>query len=101
VTRAAISFSLDAMGPRFAVSDIAFLTQEKLASLEAQALRKLGERRQVYLESIRIGAHPFVPQAGAQAIEIRVRDTAVDSASANYAWIVFDFEGRALDSSTF
>jgi hypothetical protein len=101
VTRATISFSLDSMGPRFPVSDLAPLTADRLASLEAQALFKLGERRKAYLESIRIGAHPFVPQAGAQAIEIRVRDAEIDSVSANYAWMVFDFEGRLLDSVTY
>jgi hypothetical protein len=101
VERAGISFSLDSMGPRFTVSDIAFLTADRLASLEARALRKLGEGRKVYLESVRIGAHPFVPQAGARTIEIRVRDAAVDSVSANYAWMVFDFEGRVLDSATY
>jgi hypothetical protein len=30
-----------------------------------------------------------------------VRDSAEDSARANYAWIVYDFNGRALDSSKF
>ncbi len=101
VTRAAISFSLDAMGPRFAVADLAPLTQEKLAALETAALTKLGESRHVYLESVRIGSHPFVPQAGAKAVEIRVRDVAQDSVRANYAWMVFDFDGRVLDSVTY
>ena len=31
----------------------------------------------------------------------RLRDIPVDSVHANYAWIVFDFNGRVLDSSTF
>ena len=52
-------------------------------------------------ESITIGAHPFVRQAGAHAIEVRVRDIPDDSVRANYAWIVYDFSGRLLDSSTF
>jgi hypothetical protein len=101
VTRASISFSLEAMGPRFGVADLASLTQEKLAALEADALKKLGNGRQVYLESVTIGAHPFVRQAGAHAIEVRVRNIPEDSARANYAWIVYDFSGRALDSSKF
>src|SRR5215469_17178721 len=35
------------------------------------------------------------------AIEVRVRDIPEDSVRANYAWIVYDFSGRLLDSSTF
>jgi hypothetical protein len=42
-----------------------------------------------------------VGRAGAHAIEVRLRDQAEDSAQAHYAWIVFDFGGRVLDSSTF
>jgi hypothetical protein len=42
-----------------------------------------------------------VRQAGAHAIEVRVRDIPEDSVRANYAWIVYDFSGRLLDSSTF
>jgi hypothetical protein len=101
VTRAAISFSLDSMGPRFSVADLAPLTEGKFATLEAQALKKLGESRKVYLESISIGPQLFVPKAGARAIEIRVRDVAEDSVGANYAWIVFGFDGRVLDSVTY
>lgn len=101
VKRATISFSLDSMGPRFAVTDLSGLNEQKLAALEADALKKLGGARQVYLESVTIGAHPFVRQAGAHAIEVRVRDVPEDSVRANYAWIVYDFSGRALDSSKF
>jgi len=101
VVRASISFSLDSMGPRFSVADLAPLNQEKIAALEADALRKLASSRQVYLEGVTIGAHPFVSRAGAHAIEVRVRDIAEDSVRANYAWIVYDFGGRALDSSKF
>lgn len=54
-----------------------------------------------YLESVMIGAHPFVRQAGAHAIEVRVRDVPEDSVRTNYAWIVYDFSCRALDSSKF
>ena len=77
------------------------LNEHKLAALEADALKTLGASRQAYLESVTIGAHPFVRQAGAHAIEVRVRDIPEDSARANYAWIVYDFNGRALDSSKF
>ena len=101
VSRATISFSLEAMGPRFGVAELAALNEQKLATLEADALKTLGNARQVYLESVTIGAHPFVRQAGAHAIEVRVRDIPEDSARANYAWIVYDFNGRALDSSKF
>jgi hypothetical protein len=101
VTRATISFSLEAMGPRFAVVDLAGLNEQKLAALEADALKKLGGLKQVYLESVTIGAHPFVRQAGAHAIEVRLRDVPEDSVRANYAWIVYDFSGRALDWSKF
>lgn len=101
VTRAAISFSLDAMGPRFGVTDLASLNEQKLASLQAEAFKRLGAQKTAYLESVSIGAHPLVPQGGAHAIEVRVRDLAEDSAQAHYAWIVFDFEGRVLDYVTF
>jgi len=100
VTRAAISFSLDSMGPRFQVGDLALLTQQKFAMLEATAMKKLGAQKTVYLESVSIGAHPFVQKAGAHAIEVRVRDVPEDSARAEYGWIVFDFEGRVLDFVT-
>jgi hypothetical protein len=42
-----------------------------------------------------------VRQAGAHAIEVRVRDMAEDFARAHYAWIVFDFNGRVLGFVTF
>ncbi len=61
---------------------------------------KLGAQRTVYLESITIGAHPFLRKAGAHAIEVRVRDVPEDSATAGYGWIVFDFEGHVLDFVT-
>ena len=72
-----------------------------IGRLEAEAMKRLGGQRTVYLESVSIGAHPFEPQAGARAIEVRVRDIAQDSALAQYAWIVFDFNGRILDFVTF
>lgn len=97
VTRASISFSLDAMGPRFAVSDLAALDEKKLAALENEAMKRLAGNRVAYLESLTIGAHPFVRKAGAHAIEVRLRDRAQDSVQAHYAWIVFDFDGRPLD----
>jgi hypothetical protein len=101
VTRAGISFALESMGPRFSVADISALNEQKVAALEAEALKRLAAGRTAYLESVSIGAHPFVHQAGAHAIEVRVRDLAKDSAQAQYAWIVFDFNGRVLDFVTF
>jgi hypothetical protein len=101
LTRATISFSLDATGPHFALGDITALTEETIAALQAEAINRLGAGRTAYLESVRIGAHPLVRQAGAQAIEIRVRDLAQDSAQASYAWIVFDLNGHVVDLSTF
>ena len=89
------------MGPRFNAGDLSQITEQKLAALETDALKKFGKTRPAYLESITIGAHPFVRQAGAHAIEVRVRDIPDDSVRANYAWIVYDFSGRLLDSSTF
>jgi len=100
-TRAGITFQLDSMGPRFGVADLAPLDEPMIARLEAEAVKRLGGERKVYLESVSIGAHPFEPQAGAYAIEIRVRDVAQDSVRANYAWIVFDFKGRVVDFVTF
>jgi hypothetical protein len=100
VTRAAISFSLDSTGPRFSVADLTSLTEQKIATLEVEALKKLGEGRKVYLESVSIGPHIFVRDAGARAIEVRVRDLPEDSVRAEYGWIVYDFDGRVLDFST-
>jgi hypothetical protein len=67
----------------------------------AEAMKRLGTPGPAYLESVSIGGQPFVCQAGAHAIEVRVRDMAEDSARAHYAWIVFDFNGRVLDVVTF
>jgi hypothetical protein len=98
--RAAISFSLDSLGPRFSVRDLAPLTESKFAALEADALKRLGAQKMVYLESVTIGSSVFVSSAGGHAIEIRVRDAAVDSVSAHYFWVVYDFNGRVLDFVT-
>lgn len=100
VSRAGMSFSLDSTGPRFGVADLASLTEQKIAKLEAEALKKLGEGKTMYLESFRIGPHPFVREAGARAIEVRVRDVPEDSVRAEYGWIVYDFDGRVLDFVT-
>jgi hypothetical protein len=100
-TRATISFSFDSMGPRFAAGDIASLDARKIAALQAEAIKRLAGQRTAWLESVRIGAHPFVRRAGARAIEVRLRDLAEDSVQAHYAWIVFDFDSRVLDLSRF
>ncbi len=99
VTRAGITFSLNSTGPRFGVEDLASLTEQKIATLEAEALKKFGQGKKVYLESVSIGPHLFVRKAGARAIEVRVRDLPEDSAKAGYGWIVYDFNGRVLDFS--
>jgi hypothetical protein len=101
LSRSIITFSLESTGPRFSVGDVTPLNAQKVAALEADAMKKLAGQRTVYLQSVSIGAHPFVRQAGARAIEIRVRDVPKDSAQANYAWIVFDFSGKVLDFVTF
>lgn len=54
-TRAAISFSLDAMGPRFAVADLAPLDARLIKTLQAEALERLGAQRQAWLDSVSIG----------------------------------------------
>jgi hypothetical protein len=95
--RASISFSFSSSGARFGIADVSTLTEEKLASIEADAMKRLGAKKQLYLESVQIGAHMFVKKAGARAIEIRFRDIPVDSARANYAWIVYGFDGKVLD----
>ncbi len=101
VARSTISFSLDSMGPRFSVSELMALDEKKLAALQSEAMKRLSGNKTVYLESVSIGAHPFVRKAGGRVIEVRIRDRAQDSVGANYAWIVFDFDGRALDASKF
>jgi len=101
VTRASISFSLDSMGPRFSLADIASLDQQKIAALQAEAFERLARNGTAYLESVSFGAHPFVRQAGAHAIEVRLRNLPEDSVRSSYAWIVFDFSGRVLDFVTF
>lgn len=100
-TRAGITFQLDSSGARFGVSDVASLDERMIAKLEAEAMARLGGQAPAYLESVAIGAHPFEPQAGAHAIEVRLRDIAQDSVQAHYAWIVFDFNGRVIDFVTF
>ena len=99
MTRAGITFSLDSTGPRFGVADLES-TEQKIATVEAEALKKLGESKKVYLESVSIGPHPFVRDADARAIEVRVRDVPEDSVRAEYGWIVYDFDGRVLDFTT-
>lgn len=74
--------------------------EQRIATLETDALKKLGESKKVYLESVSIGPHPFVSEAGARAIEVRVRDVPEDSVRAEYGWIVYDFDGRVLDFVT-
>jgi hypothetical protein len=101
VSRSGISFSLDSMGPRFGVADLAALNAQKLTALQADAFKRLSGNKTAYLESVTIGAHPFVRQAGAHAIEVRLRDVPEDSVKAEYAWIVYDFSGRVLDFVTF
>src|SRR5262249_61856591 len=66
--RATISFSFDAMGPRFAVGEIASLDAQKIAAMQAEAVKRLAAQRPAWLESVRIGAHPFVRHARAHAI---------------------------------
>ena len=100
VTRASMTFALNPQGPRFGVADLALLTEQKIAALEADAMKRFSRNKQVYLESISIGAHIIVRKAGAREIEVRVRDIPQDSARAEYAWIVYDFDGRALDFSS-
>ena len=100
MTRAGITFSLDSTGPRFGVADLESLTEQKIATLEAEALKKLGESKKVYLESVSIDPHPFVRNAGVRALEVCVRDLPEDSARAEYGWIVYDFDGRVLDFAT-
>jgi hypothetical protein len=50
-----------------------------------------------------IGAHPRVLKievdADVVAIEVRLRDTPESSSKSNTGWIVYDFDGRALDFS--
>jgi hypothetical protein len=101
VSRAGISFSLDSVGPRFSVADLAAIDEQKIAALQADAFKRLSGSRSAYLESVTIGAHPFVRQAGAHAIEVRLRNVPEDSVKAEYAWIVYDFSGHVLDFVSF
>jgi hypothetical protein len=94
-----MTFTLNSQGPRFGVADLASLTEQKIAALEADAMKRLGGNKQVYLESVTIGPHLIVRKAGVRAIEVRVRDIPQDSVRAEYGWIVYDFNGRPLDSA--
>jgi hypothetical protein len=89
------------MGPRFAVGDVGPFNEQRIAALQAEAMKRLAGQRTAFLESVTIGAHPFVRRAGARAIEVRLRDLAEDSVRAHCAWIVFEFDGRVLDPSRF
>jgi len=93
------AFILYAKGAHFAVKDLAPLTQQKLAALKSDALKRLGAGKKLYLDSLTIGSHPFAPKAGGRAIEVRVRDTPESSSKSNTAWIVYDFDGRVVDFS--
>ncbi len=93
VSRASMTFTLNSQGPRFGVADLASITEQKVAALEAEAMKRLGGNKQVYLESVTIGPHLIVRKAGARANEVR------DSVRAEYGWIVYDFNGRSLDSA--
>lgn len=93
------AFVLYPKGAHFAVRDLASLTQQKLAALEADALKRLGSGKQLYLHSLTIGSHPFAPKASGRAIEVRLRDTPESSSKSNTGWIVYDFDGHALNLS--
>ena len=101
ISRSPFSFSLESTGPRFTLSDIAGFNEAKIVALETAAREKITLGKPAWLESVTIGPHPFVQSAGARAIEVRFRDIAVDSAKAEYCWIVFDFDGHVLDFVTF
>jgi hypothetical protein len=98
-TRASFTFAMGNDGPRFALADIARMDQAIFQRLEADALKRLAPGRQAWLESVHLGAQMFATQAGARAIEIRVRNQEVDSVRAEYGWIIYGFDGRVLDSS--
>src|SRR5262249_53462259 len=72
---------------------------QKIAAMQAEAMKRLGAQRTAWLESVRIGAHPFVGRGGARAVEVRPRDLAGDLIQAHYARVVFEFYGRGLASS--
>ena len=93
------AFVLYPKGAHFAVRDLASLTQQKLAALEADALKRLGSGKPLYLHSLTIGSHPFAFKAGGRAIEVRLRDTPESSSKSNTGWIVYDFDGHALNLS--
>jgi hypothetical protein len=99
--RPLLRFDLDAVV--FSVTsklEKAAIERAKIATLEAEALKKLGESKQVYLESVSIGPPPVRARCRRAAIEVRVRDVPEDSVRAEYGWIVFDFDGRVLDFTT-
>ncbi len=100
VNRSSISFSLEASGPHFRGAELAPLTEQKFAALQADAPKRLSGGRTAYLESVTLGVHPLAQRAGARAIEVRIRDIPQDSIQAHYGWIVYDFSGRVLDLST-
>jgi hypothetical protein len=52
---------------------------------------------QIFAPNARIAS---IVAAGARVIEVPVRDVPEDSASAEYGWIVYDFDGRVLDFLT-
>jgi hypothetical protein len=97
--RAPSVFAIRAKDSRFFVKELAFLGEPKLTALEADAMRRLGATKKLYLDSMAIGPHPFAPKAGARAIELRFRDTPEPSPKSSGAWIVYDFNGHVLDFS--
>jgi hypothetical protein len=100
VSRSPYTFSLSApTSDRLSFAELGSFTAQKIAMLEEIALKKLSKNKKVYLESVTIGPQLFVPQAGARAIEVRIRDTPEDSPKSEGGWIVFNFADRVLDFS--
>ena len=98
-TRTLFSMPSETTGPRFTLADASRLSEATLETLEADALKRLAGGRKAFLESVHLGPQAFAAEGGARAMEIRIRDREVDSAQAQYGWIIFSFDGRVLDSS--
>ncbi len=99
LSRSDHAFILYAKGAPFAVRDLAALTQQKLAAMEADAQKRLGGGKVLFLDRVTIGSHPFAPKAGGRAIEVRLRDTPESSDKSKTGWIVYDFSGHMLEFS--
>ena len=92
--RSIANMGLVAKADRVPLKELAFLTEARIAELQADALKRFGGRKTLYFDRFTVGPHAFAPRLGARAVELRFRDTPENTPRSGSAWIVYDFAGR-------